>query len=168
MKQIKTLFIAAAFCIGATSFATAQSTVAHINTSELIKSMPEMKTAQADMEKVGKTYQADIESMKKDLKAKTERYEAEASTKTQEENEKRYIEVQTDNQAISEYASTAQQQLQKKEFDLLKPITDKAKAAILKVGKAQGINYILDSSQGIVIMAEGKNLMADVKKELGM
>ena len=45
MKQIKTLFIAAALFIGATSFATAQTKVAHINTSELIKSMPEMKAA---------------------------------------------------------------------------------------------------------------------------
>jgi len=168
MKQIKTLFIAAALFIGATSFATAQSKVAHINTAELIKAMPQMLTAKADMEKVGKTYQADIESMKKDLDTKMKLYNQESAEKTQEENEKRYIEVQTDQQAISEFAANAQQQLQKKEFDLLKPITEKAKAAILKVGKAQGFNYVLDSSQGMVIMAEGKDLMADVKKELGM
>lgn len=168
MKQIKTLIIAATLFIGATSFVNAQSKVAHIDTAELIKSMPQMKTAQADMERVGKTYQADIASMKKDLKAKTDRYEAEAGTKTQEENEKRFMEVQKDNQAISEYAANAQQQLQKKEFDLLKPITDKAKAAILKVGKAQGFDYVLDGSQGLLIMAEGKNLLSDVKRELGI
>ena len=47
-------------------------------------------------------------------------------------------------------------------------ITDKAKAAIIKAGKAQGFNYILDSSQGSgVIMAEGKDLLKDVQKELG-
>ncbi|WP_299254923.1 OmpH family outer membrane protein [uncultured Lacinutrix sp.] len=168
MKKIKTLLIAASLFIGATSFTNAQSKVAHINTTDLIKAMPAMKTAQADMERVGKTYQADIEAMKKDLKTKTDLFEAQANTKTQEENEKRYLEVQTDNQSIQQYAANAQQQLQKKELELLKPITDKAKAAILKVAKAQGFDYVLDSSpQTGVIMAEGKDLLADVKKELG-
>lgn len=169
MKQFKTLFIAAALFIGATSFATAQSKIAHINTSELIQAMPQMKTAKADMEKVGKTYEADIAAMRKELQTKMKQYEAEASTKTQEENEKRLVEVQGDQQAIQQYGATAQQELQKKEFDLLKPITETAKAAILKVAKAQGFNYVLDSGpQSGVIMAEGKDLMADVKKELGI
>ena len=168
MKQIKTLLIAAVLFFGATSFTDAQSKIAHINTTELIQAMPAMKVAQADMERVGKTYQSDIEAMKQELKTKTERFEAEAGTKTQEENEKRYLEVQTDNQSIQQYAANAQQELQKKEIELLKPITEKAKAAILKVAKAQGFNYVLDSSQGGgVIMAEGKDLLMDVKKELG-
>jgi outer membrane protein len=52
---------------------------------------------------------------------------------------------------------------------LLKPITEKAKSAILKVARAQGIHYVLDSTQGGgVIMADGKNLLDDVKKELGI
>ncbi|WP_290699082.1 OmpH family outer membrane protein [Lacinutrix sp.] len=168
MKQIKTLLIAAVLFFGATSFTDAQSKIAHINTTELIQAMPAMKVAQADMERVGKTYQSDIEAMKQELKTKTERFEAEAGTKTQEENEKRYVEVQTDQQAIQQYAANAQQQLQKKEVELLKPITEKAKAAILKVAKAQGYDYVLDSTQGGgVIMAEGKDLLMDVKKELG-
>jgi outer membrane protein len=50
----------------------------------------------------------------------------------------------------------------------LKPITDKAKAAIQKVARAQGFEYVLDSTVGGgVILADGKDLMADVKKELG-
>ena len=56
----------------------------------------------------------------------------------------------------------------KKEFDLLKPITEKAKNAILKVGQAQGYDYVLDASQGQgVIFAGGKDLLQDVKSELG-
>jgi len=168
MKQIKTLLIATALFIGASSFTDAQTKIAHINTTELIQAMPDMKVAQKEMENIGKTYQSDIEAMKSELKSKTERYEAEAATKTQEENEKRYVEVQTDNQDMQQYAASAQKKLQKKEMELLKPITEKAKAAILKVAKAQGFNYVLDSAQGGgVIMAEGKNLLTDVKKELG-
>ncbi len=169
MKQFKTLLIAAALFIGATSFTNAQSKVAHINTSELIKAMPEMKSAQSEMEKLGKTYDSDIKAMQNEYKAKMEKYNAEAATKTQEENEKRVIEVQKMEQDIQQYANTAQRDLQQKEIDFLKPITEKAKAAILKVAKAQGFDYVLDSTQGGgVIMANGKDLLADVKKELGI
>lgn len=168
MKQIKTLLIATALFIGATSFVQAQSKVAHINTQELVSSMPEMKAAQAQMDKLGKTYEADIKNMATELDTKVKQYDSEASTKTQEENAKRVQEVQTMEQNIRQYQAQAQKDMQQKEIDLLKPITEKAKAAILKVARAQGFDYVLDSSQGSgVIMADGKNLLADVKKELG-
>lgn len=168
MKQFKTLFIAAALFIGATSFTNAQSNVAHINTSDLISSMPEMKTAQAEMEKLGKTYETDIQTSAAELQNKVKLYEAQAATQTDEENKKRMAEVQGMEQGIRQYQAQAQQDLQKKELELLKPITEKAKAAILKVAKAQGFHYVLDSAQGGgVIMADGKDLLADVKKELG-
>lgn len=169
MKHFKTFLFAAALFIGATSFTQAQSKVAHINTQELIKAMPEMNTAQAEMDKLGKTYEADIQSMVTEYQNKLKQYEAEAATKTDEENQKRLVEVQTMQQNIQQYQGQAQQEMQKKEIDLLKPITEKAKAAILKVARAQGFDYVLDSTQGGgVIMADGKNLIDDVKKELGI
>ena len=168
MKHLKTLVLAAALIFGSTSIMNAQSKVAHINTQELIAAMPEYKAAQAEMEKLGKTYEADIQSMGTEYQNKVKQYDAEAATKTQEENQKRVQEVTAMEQNIRSYQATAQQEMQKKEFDLLKPITEKAKAAIIKVAKAQGFNYVLDSTQGQgVILADGKDLMADVKKELG-
>ncbi|AEH01256.1 OmpH family outer membrane protein [Lacinutrix sp. 5H-3-7-4] len=166
MKQFKTLLIAAALFIGATSFTNAQSKVAHINVNELISLMPEMKTAQAEMEKVGKTYEADLAAMRKEYTSKMKRYESEATGKTQEENEKRLIEVQTDQQSIQQFAANAQQELQKKEIALLEPIQKKAIEAINKVAKAQGFEYVLD--RATLITANGKDLLADVKKELGI
>ncbi|TYB78372.1 OmpH family outer membrane protein [Bizionia myxarmorum] len=169
MKQFKTLLFAAALFIGATSFTQAQSKVAHINTQDLIKAMPEMATAQSEMEKLGKTYEADIKAMVTEYQNKMKQYEAEAPTKTDEENQKRLVEVQTMEQNIQQYRGTAQQKMQEKEVVLLKPITEKAKTAILKVARAQGFTYVLDSTQGGgVIMADGKNLLDDVKKDLGI
>lgn len=169
MKQFKTLLFAAALFIGATSFTQAQSKIAHINTQDLIQAMPEMATAQAEMEKLGKTYEADIKAMATEYQNKMKQYEAEAPTKTDEENQKRLVEVQTMQQNIQQYQGQAQQEMQKKEVDLLKPITEKAKAAILKVARAQGFDYVLDSTQGGgVIMADGNNLLDAVKKEMGI
>ena len=130
--------------------------------------MPEMMNAKSELEKLAKTYETDIQAMATELQNKIKQYDAESSTKTDEENGKRLQEVQSMEQSIRQYQGQAQQDLQKKEIELLKPITEKAKAAILKVGNDQGFNYVLDSSQGQgVIMANGKDLLADVKAELG-
>ena len=130
--------------------------------------MPDMKNAKSELEKLAKTYETDIQAMATELQNKIKQYDAESSSKTQEENGKRLQEVQGMEQSIRQYQAQAQQDLQKKEIELLQPITEKAKDAILKVGNSQGFDYVLDSSQGQgVIMANGKDLLADVKAELG-
>ena len=168
MKHLKSLLLAATLILSASLTLQAQSKVAHINTQELVESMPDMKSAKSELEKLAKTYETDIQAMATELQNKITQYDAESSTKTDEENGKRLQEVQSMEQSIRQYQAQAQQVLQKKELDLLRPITEKAKNAILKVGNAQGFDYVLDSSQGQgVIMANGKDLLTDVKTELG-
>ena len=169
MKQLKTILFATVLSLGVLGFAQAQSKVAHINSTDLIQAMPEMKSAQAQMEKLGKTYEADIKDMATQLDTKAKQYDSEAATRTTEQNAKRAQELQTMENNIRQYQAQAQRDMQQKEMDLLQPITEKAKAAILKVARAQGYEYVLDSSQGNgVIMADGKDLLNDVKKELGI
>lgn len=167
MKNLRNVFAATLFIVGSIC-AQAQSKVAHINTQELVESMPEMMNAKSELEKLAKTYETDIQAMATELENKRKQYDAEASTKTDEENRKRAIEYQSMEQSIRQYQGQAQQDLQKKEIELLKPIIEKAKAAILKVGNNQGFDYVLDSGQNTgVLMANGKDLLADVKAELG-
>ena len=168
MKHFKTLLFAAALFIGTTSFMNAKSKVAHINTQELVEAMPKMKVAQTELEKLAKTYEADIQTMVKEYQNKMKQYEAEATTKTDEENQKRLAEVTGMQQSIGAYQKQAQEDLQKKEGELMKPIYDEARAAIQTVAKAQGFNHVLDSMNGQgVLYADGKDLLADVKKALG-
>lgn len=168
MKHLKTILLATALYIGTIGLVGAQSKIAHINSQELIQAMPQMKEAKTQLETLSKTYQTELQNLGAEFQKKVKLYDSEAATKTQEENTARAKEVQTMEQSIREYQAKAQQDLQKKEFDLLKPITEKAKEAILKVAKAQGYEYVLDSSQGVTIMAEGKDLIEDVKKSLGI
>ncbi|HNQ28382.1 MAG TPA: OmpH family outer membrane protein [Aquaticitalea sp.] len=168
MKHFKTHLFAALMFIGATSFTMAQSKIAHINTGDLIEAMPQMKSAKTELEKLGKTYEAEIQKMATEYQNKMKQYQAEAETKTEEENQKRVQEVATIEQSIRQYQATAQEDLQKKETELMKPLFEKAKAAIQKVARAQGFDYVLDSTQGGgVLLSDGKDLLADVKKELG-
>ncbi|WP_147678217.1 OmpH family outer membrane protein [Algibacter pacificus] len=168
MKHFKTLLLATALCIGTISFTQAQSKIAHINTQELIKAMPEMKAAQAELEALSKTYQTDMQSSVTEFQNLQKQYEAEAKNKTDEENQKRILELQEKQQRLQQFQADAQKDLQSKEIALLQPITEKAKAAILKVSRAQGFDYVLDSGVGVTILADGKDLLNDVKKDLGI
>ena len=168
MKQFRTLLIVVALVVGSIGAMQAQSKVAHIDTQALIEAMPETKSAKAELEKLAKTYQTDIETMRTELQNKVKQYDAEASTKTDEENQKRLVEVRGYENNILQYQSQAQQDLAKKEADLLRPIFEKAEAALVKVASAQGFDHVLDSTKGQgVLLANGKDLFEDVRKELG-
>ena len=69
---------------------------------------------------------------------------------------------------IGDAQQAAQQELAKKQAELFEPISIKAKAAIEKVAAAQGYDYVIDATQGGgLIVAKGKDLLAEVKQELG-
>jgi len=169
MKQIKTLFIAVALILGTSSFSNAQTKVAHIASQELVNSMPEYKNAMNELERLQKNYDAEIKTMMSELQAKAKRYDSESSQKTQEENTKRIQEVQGTERTIAEYRNNALKDLQKKEVELLKPVIEKARVAVQKVARAKGYQYVIDSTTGTgLILADGYDLMADVKKDLGI
>jgi outer membrane protein len=163
MKQVKTLLIAAIMMLGAGTM-NAQSKTAHIDVQELLSKMPEMTTAKAQLETLSKTFDGEYSKMVTEYQTKMKKYEGEAATAGDAENEKRAKEMQDMGQRIQQYRDTAQKQLQDKETEIVKPIMDKAKAAIIKTAKAKGYQYVMDASA--LIVADGPNLFEDVKKEL--
>lgn len=167
MKHLKSIFIAAAF-LATAQFATAQAKVAHIDVSELMATMPAMKTAQGQFEKISKSYDAEYQTMASEYQTKMKKYQTEAETVSEAVNETRSKEMQEMGARIQGYRETAQKELEQKQLDIIKPVMEKAQQAIQKVAKAKGYDYVLDASNGSgVLMAEGPNLLADVKKELG-
>ena len=47
----------------------------------------------------------------------------------------------------------------------MKPILEKVKASISKVGKAKGFQYVLNTAD--LLLTDGPDLTADEKKDLG-
>ncbi len=168
MKTVKTLLIAAAMFLGANQAMQAQAKVAHINVQELMTTMPEMKAAQTQLQKLGESYDKDYTAMVTEYQTKMQKYEAEAKNVTEAVNQTRMKEMQDMGQRIQQYQENAQKELGQKQQDLMKPIMDKAQAAIAKVAKNKGYQYVLDATVGSgVVVADGPNLLNDVKKELG-
>jgi outer membrane protein len=165
MKQIKILLIAAILVLGASQTITAQAKTAHVDVSDIMSKMPAMLDAQKQLEKLSTTYDADYKKMVEEYQAKLKKYEAEAATVTEAINGERSKEVQDMQKRIVDFRDNAQKELQQKESDIVKPLMEKVRAAIQKVGKAKGFQYILDGST--LLLADGPNLTADVKKDLG-
>ncbi|WP_211356640.1 OmpH family outer membrane protein [Flavobacterium daemonense] len=165
MKQIKTLLIAAVLILGASNTMNAQAKVAHVDVSEIMSKMPAMLDAQNQLQKLSGTYDAEYKKMVDEYQTKIKKYETESTTATEAVNTERAKEVQDMQKRIVDYRDNAQKELQQKDSDIMKPIMEKVKASIQKVGKAKGYQYVLDGST--LILADGPNITADVKKDLG-
>jgi outer membrane protein len=165
MKQFKTLLIAAILFIGATQITNAQTKTAHVDVSEIMTKMPAMLDAQKQLEKLSGTYDADYKKMVTEYQDKLKKYEAESATVTEAINGERSKEVQEMQKRITDFRDNAQKELQQKESDIVKPLMEKVRASIQKVGKAKGFQYVLDGST--LLLADGPNLTLDVKKDLG-
>ncbi len=165
MKKIKTLLLAI-FVATLTAFSGNAQKVAHINTEELISSMPEYKALQQKLENLGNSYQEEIKNMENALKTKLQKYDQEASSQTNETNMARQQEVQLEAQKLEQYKATAMQDLQKQEQEGMRPILEKAQKAIEEVANEQNIEYVINASA--LIVAKGKDLLPDVKAKLGI
>jgi len=167
MKLFRNLFVAFALMM---AFNTAQAqTVAHIDSEQLLMAMPETKAMETELKKVQQTYADEYNAQATALQAKLQKYDTEAPTQTDAKNEERRVEVEGLKQKIQKYAQTADQEIQKKRFDLLKPIVEKAQKAVSDVATAKGLKYVLDSSPGKgLIVFEGEDLLPTVKTKLGI
>ncbi len=164
-KQFKVLVITAILIIAGNQVANAQAKVAHVDVSELMSKMPAMLEAQKQLEKLSGTYDSEYKTMVDEYQSKLKKYEQEATTVTDAVNETRSKEVQDMQKRIVDYRDNAQKELQQKEADIMKPIMEKVKASIQKVGKAKGFQYVLNS-EGL-LLTDGPNITVDVKKDLG-
>ncbi len=164
MKQFKTLLIAAIAFLGAQTI-NAQAKVAHVDTYEILTKMPAMIDAQNQLKKLSETYDKEYKTLVDEYQAKIKKYDAESTTVSEAVNQTRTTEVQDMIKRINEYKETAQNDLQKKESELMKPLQEKIKTSIQKVGKAKGFQYIMNAEN--LLLADGPDLTADVKKDLG-
>ncbi|WP_026706091.1 OmpH family outer membrane protein [Flavobacterium soli] len=164
MKQLKTLLLAAVLFFGANQV-NAQTKIAHVNVEDIMAKMPAFIDAQKQIEKLGQTYETEFTTMRNEYQAKIQKYSAEVDQVSETINKDRQKEVEDLEKRIQEYGQNAQNELQQKRMDLLKPIQLKIKASIEKVGKAKGFQYVADVAS--FILADGTDLTADVKKDLG-
>ena len=140
----------------------------HIDLQGLIQTMPERAVA----EKQFNAYQKELEDalgiMQKEFQTKYLEYSTKKDSLSETVRKMKEDDLNAMNERIQTYQSSAQQQLQTKQTELLKPVFDKADKAIKTVGAEKGLIYVFDMSSRTILYnsKESLDLMPFVKAEL--
>ncbi|MEE1070265.1 MAG: OmpH family outer membrane protein [Paludibacteraceae bacterium] len=140
----------------------------HINTQELFVQMPEVAQVKLKMDTIQSQYESQFTMMYEELQKKVQDYQAQEATMADAIKQIRQQELQEMQQRIQLFNQTAEQDVQRKQQELLAPIHEKMAKAIKAVGEREGYTYIFDSAAMVHVGAEAKDVTPAVKAELGI
>ena len=140
----------------------------HINTQELFTQMPEVATVKLKMDTIQGQYENQLASMNEEFQKKMQDYQAGEATMADAVKQIRQQELQEMQQRIQLFYQTAEQDIQKKQQELLAPIHEKMAKAIKAVGERENYTYIFDSAAMVHIGNDAIDATPAVKKELGI
>jgi outer membrane protein len=151
------------------SFAQVKQKFGHIDSNELLKLMPGRDSATAKITAYSKTLETQLKGMQNELETKYQDYQGNEKNYTDLIKQTKQKELQDIQARIEAFQQSAQDDLEKKQNELLKPIIDKAKAAIEKVAKDNQFTYIFDAGLGVLLYTDPtQDILPLVKKELGL
>lgn len=170
-NRIATILTVIAFTFGSgfISNINAQK-IGHVNLNELVRSMPEFKKAQENLQKFQASLENEIVEMQKELEEKAGRLERDQADLTELVRQRKIRELQEMQGKIQEFMGEAQQNLEQQQEKELQPIYDKVEKAISAIARENTYTYILDSSQGktVLFAGGGDDVAPLVKNQLGI
>jgi outer membrane protein len=141
----------------------------HIYADSLMKMMPGYDSAVIRIRAYAGELNKTLEGMNQELQSKVADYQANVNNYTPLIKQTKEKEIQDIQSRVETFQSSADEDLQKKQNQLVKPMADKAKAAIEKVAKENGYTYIFDAGLGVLLFADPtEDIMPLVKTELGI
>ena len=169
-KKFKLIaLIICALAINYNSFGQQKAKFAHLNSSDLMQVMPGRDTAQQVLQNLQTQLEDELKTMYAEYQSKVEQFQRDQATMSQAMQQTKMQSLEDLKKRIESFQETAQAELQEKQEELLKPLIDKAKAAIDKVAKENGYSYVFDTAQGVVLFSEGgDDILELVKKALGI
>jgi outer membrane protein len=143
----------------------------HINSDELIQSMPEYDSATVKLEKFRKELLNALDLMSVEFNTKNDSYQKESKNLSDIVKQTKEQELFDMQKRIQDFQTNAQQQLQNKQTEVFQPIYVKVDKAIKDVGKENGFLYVFDVAKGALLYfdeAKSINVLALVKTKLGL
>ena len=166
MKKVLKLTLAVVCVMFSTSLFAQK--IGRISSQEVVVNMAEYKEAQTQLEALAKDLQAQMETIQVEMNTKIQEYQKGAETMTDAVRQLKEKELNELNTRLQEFNQVAQQELQKKEQELMEPIIKKANEAITEVSKAGGYTVIFETGQMIYFdEAQVKDITPEVKAKLG-
>ncbi|MDR2887762.1 MAG: OmpH family outer membrane protein [Bacteroidales bacterium] len=173
MKRISLVIIISVFIGFAGQALNAQNLkFGHINTGELIQTLPEFDTASAQLDRFRRDLVNALELMQVELNNKSDVYNRESRNYSDVVRQTKEQELMDMNRRIQEFQQTAQVQLTDKQSELFQPIVAKVDQAVKDVGKENGFIYIFMLGEGSTVQYFDETKSIDVmpltKTKLGV
>ncbi len=170
MKKGIKLILTAVILLGGITLNAQQLKFGHIDSRELLMSMPESDSAQNKIQKLAEDYEIQMEEMQVELNKKYDNYLKNRETYTDLIRQTKEADIQEMQQRIANFEQMAQQDLQAKQNQFMRPILEKANKAVRDVAQEQGFIYIFDTGSGNPVYWSDKSIdiLPLVKAKLGI
>ena len=155
------------FTLGSTNHLSAQGKYGHVNSSELLTSMPGIDSVSIKLQAFQSELQGLYEDYMAEYQAKVTKFDKEAGTMSSSVRQIREKEIQDLQNRIQEFQYSVQEDLESKQFELVKPFQDKIQNAIKEVAKENNYTYVFDT-QVLLYSDGGVDITPLVKKKLGI
>jgi outer membrane protein len=171
--MFRTTIIYLAVLIAGTATLSAQTApkYGHMNLGNLLETLPETKKANDDLKMVADKLAAKDDSLTKDFSAKYAQLEKDYADGNVPpvKLEERKVALQKMQEDIQKFEQDAQQTINTKRDEMLKPILTKINDAVKAVAKENGYLMVFDTSSGVMLFAaDADDVTALVKKKLGL
>lgn len=166
-KYFKVLFLGVSLFV-LSGAANAQMKIAYVNSAEIVESMPESAKVKSNLEAYYNELQSQLQTMLTEYSNKVQDYEANQATLSNLVKQSKEKEIVDMENRIQQFRANAEEEMVKKQEELLKPVLDKVQNAINAVGKEKGYTYIIDNAAGTIIYmgADAIDASKDVKAKL--
>ena len=135
--------------------------IAVVNTQELYNVIPEVSTYENEMAKIKADYEQQIKIMEDEYTRKMSDYTSQADSLTDNIKRLRMQEIQDLQLRMENFIPMAQEELGKKQEELMMPIREKIRKAIDSVGEENGYTYIAEAQ---MFLYKGNNAIDVTEK----
>ncbi len=160
MNNVTKLFAVIVLIVVSTMVNAQTLKFGHIDLQALIQVMPERATVETEFNNFQKDLEDVFMEMQENYQAKLKELEQLAKDASEIKRNAKISELQDMQVRMQNYQESGQQQVEQKYQELLKPLFDKANAAIGEVGKELELMYVFEMGSNVVLYKS--NLSIDV------
>ncbi|MDO9633478.1 MAG: OmpH family outer membrane protein [Paludibacter sp.] len=148
----------------------AQDKLAYINVQEIFQVMPELSEIEKTIADLNEQYKKELDKMYEEYYAKAKEYQDNLATMAESIKTRRQGEIVDIEKRIGTFQQTANEELQRKQMELISVLRDKIMKATAEVGAENNYTYIFDlSTQSIAYHSpKAVDVTPLVKKKLGI
>ena len=167
-KLVKVAFIALSI-LTVSNLVKAQSKTGFIYFSSVVEALPERVGLQKTLQDYQKTFADQYQAMQTEYQTKGADYEKNKATWSDAVRTVKESELTDIQNRMQKFSTDAQQKMEARQGELVKPLVDKVTLAATAVAKEKGYAFIIDATQQILIVKnDADDITPAVKLKLGI